>query len=187
MLADPDDPPSKRAVVDAALRLFVRDGFRETTIRAIAQESGYTNPALFKFFATKDDLGAYVFARCHARVVARLAPRLQDDGPLDDVLRRWVGAYLDLVADERDVVLFVHEHAATFWPRMQPAGDRDGPFAALVRWLRRARRDGRVSTAVDANVQALVVVGAFHQLARHGARPRVADDVARILAGALRA
>jgi AcrR family transcriptional regulator len=46
----PDDPPSKRAILNAAFKLFVRDGYDATNIREIGKEAGYSNPALFKFF-----------------------------------------------------------------------------------------------------------------------------------------
>ena len=57
----PDDAPSKRALLEAALRLFVRDGLCETTIRIIAAEAGFTNPAIFKFFDSRDALARCVF------------------------------------------------------------------------------------------------------------------------------
>lgn len=195
MIDDSTHPPSKRAIVSAALRLFVRDGYKETTIRAIADEAGYTNPALFKFFATKDDLGAHIFVRCHRAFVARIEQHLVDDGPLDDVIPRWVGAFLDLLAEDRDVVLFVHEHASTFAPMPSVAEQIDGdPFARLHAWLRRARTAGRVSTVTPLRLQAVMLVGTLHQLARvidvptAGAeRRKLERDTAHLLVAALRA
>ncbi len=195
MLDESADPPSKRAIVAAALRLFVRDGYKETTIRAIADEAGYTNPALFKFFATKDELGAHIFVRCHRAFVAQIEQHLLDDGSLDDVMPRWVGAFLDLLAADRDVVRFVHEHASTFAPMPSVAKLVDGdPFARLHAWLRRGRAAGRVSTSTPLRLQAVLLVGTLHQLARtidvpaSGAERRNLErDTARLLVAALRA
>src|SRR5690242_12675188 len=63
-----DDPPSKRKILQTALRLFAAKGVEAVTVRHIAAEAGYTNPALFKYFATKDDLAIYLFERCYARL-----------------------------------------------------------------------------------------------------------------------
>jgi AcrR family transcriptional regulator len=164
-LTDDDAPPSKQAIVAAALKLFVRDGYKETTIRAIADEAGYTNPALFKFFATKDDLGAYLFLRCHAAFVSKIDAHMRNDGPLGTVMSTWVGAFLELLAESRETVLFVHEHAGTFAPRVAKQLDGD-PFARLHGWLRRARAGGRVSTAVPERLQGILIIGTLHQLAR---------------------
>jgi AcrR family transcriptional regulator len=51
-----DDAPAKKKILTEALRLFVRDGLCETSIRDIARATGYTNPALFKHFASKERL-----------------------------------------------------------------------------------------------------------------------------------
>ena len=77
-----DDAPAKRRILVAALALFVRDGLCETSVRDIAKASGFTNPALFKHFRSKDDLARYLFERCYLELEAwshrdRLArPRL---------------------------------------------------------------------------------------------------------------
>lgn len=195
MIVDEADAPSKKAIVAAALKLFVRDGYKETTIRAIADEAGYTNPALFKFFASKDELGAYVFARCHRFVVAHIDAGMlladaDDDAPLalDVVMTRWVTAFLDLVAAHRDIVLFVHEYAPTF-------GGSPDPYARLIAWLRRARASGRVSTVAPERLQALMIVGTLHHIAksidlgvlRSAERKKLIAATAHLLTSALRA
>src|SRR5215470_7814151 len=63
------DPPSKREILRWALHLFVRDGLCETSIRDIAEASGFTNPALYKFFASKEALALHLFERCYLRLI----------------------------------------------------------------------------------------------------------------------
>src|SRR5262249_57717507 len=66
---EPTDPPSKQALLKAALKLFARDGVRESSIRALAEEAGFTNPVLFKYFEGKDALALHLFERCYLRLV----------------------------------------------------------------------------------------------------------------------
>jgi AcrR family transcriptional regulator len=45
-----------REISDAALRLFVGQGFEATTIAQIAREAGVSQRTLFRYFGTKEDL-----------------------------------------------------------------------------------------------------------------------------------
>jgi AcrR family transcriptional regulator len=49
----------RRMIMDAALELFVRKGFDETTIDEIAEAAGISRRSFFRYFANKDDLLAH--------------------------------------------------------------------------------------------------------------------------------
>lgn len=50
---------TKRALIlEAALRVFARDGLREAGIRAIAREAGYTPGAIYGYFPSKEHIYA---------------------------------------------------------------------------------------------------------------------------------
>src|SRR6266566_2288232 len=46
----------KRAIVEAALPLFARKGFAETTTKELAQAAGISEPLLYKHFPSKEAL-----------------------------------------------------------------------------------------------------------------------------------
>lgn len=46
----------RRVIIDAALALFARKGFRGTTTKEIAEAAGCSEATIFKYFATKDEL-----------------------------------------------------------------------------------------------------------------------------------
>ena len=78
---DSGDPPSKLAIVRAALARFVHHGIEATSIRDLAEETGYTNPALYKFWQSKDALVLDVFERCYRQLVRHLDGAWTDDTP----------------------------------------------------------------------------------------------------------
>jgi AcrR family transcriptional regulator len=61
---------TRTALVDAAERLFVAQGFHATSLDSVAAEAGYTKGAVYSNFASKEDLFFAVYER---RLDARLA------------------------------------------------------------------------------------------------------------------
>jgi AcrR family transcriptional regulator len=61
---------TRTALVDAAERLFIAQGFHATSLNAVAAEAGYTKGAVYSNFASKEDLFFTVYER---RLKARVA------------------------------------------------------------------------------------------------------------------
>ena len=71
--------PERRAqIVDAAIALFGRHGFKGTTTKSLAQASGVSEATIFKHFPTKNDLYAAAFDRRTGVGTEQLIAELQD-------------------------------------------------------------------------------------------------------------
>jgi AcrR family transcriptional regulator len=110
------DPPAKREIVRAALALFSERGLAATSIRDIAEKSGYTNPALYKHFASKDELAQDLFDRCHQHVWSRCAARLSGDHPFDAKLEAYIGEWFAIIDEHPEVFAFLSDSARVLWP-----------------------------------------------------------------------
>jgi TetR/AcrR family transcriptional regulator, repressor of fatR-cypB operon len=161
---DADDPPAKREIMRAALVLFSGRGLAGTTIRDIAKESGYTNPALYKHFASKEDLALHLFEICHARVWSTCARALAEAEGFDDKLEAFVGTWLGLLDDEPEVLAFLADSARVLWPRAR-ATIRRNTMIGLTRLLVRDA-DGVGRGRIDPDVAAASVQGALSELGR---------------------
>src|SRR3954449_11538655 len=91
-----DDPPAKRHILRAAMKLFSAHGLAGTSIRDIARESGYTNPALYRHFAGKDELAVYLFEHCHRRLWTKCHAAILAGRSFDDKLDGYIGLFLSL-------------------------------------------------------------------------------------------
>src|SRR3954470_17286431 len=105
------DPPAKREILRAAMKLFSEHGLVATTIRDIAKESGYTNPALYKHFAGKEELALYLFETCHRRLWSRCQAAIDSATGFDAKLEGYVGQCLELVDEHPDAMAFLSDSA----------------------------------------------------------------------------
>ena len=67
-------PPTRQRLLDAAARVFARDGLTGATTRAIAREAGLNEVTLFRHFQTKERLLAAVVGQNFGPGSARAQP-----------------------------------------------------------------------------------------------------------------
>ncbi len=53
---DREREATRRAILDAARELFVAEGYRNVSIRKIAERIEYSPAAIYSYFASKDDI-----------------------------------------------------------------------------------------------------------------------------------
>ncbi len=161
-----DDPPAKREILRAALKLFSEHGLAATSIRDIANESGYTNPALYKHFESKEALAQHLFDVCHRRVWGRLNAAVVSAKSFDDKLDGYIGRWFELVDEHPDVMAFLSDSVRVLWPKASPAVKRQ-TVIGLARSLAQAaprRRNG--APEIDPDIAAASLQGTLAELAR---------------------
>lgn len=160
------DPPSKRKIMQTALRLFAERGLHAVTVRNIADEAGYTNPALFKFFDSKDALALYLFECCYLDLYEKLRAETKPPMPFRDRLGALVMVSLQQLDADASSVLFVQDHLRELWPRA-PKRIRSRSIVGLVHSI---LLDGVEEGAIDAgsNLDLLTatIIGTLAQFAR---------------------
>ena len=58
----------RRQIVDAAVQLFIKNGFHKTTTRQIAGAAGFSIGSLYEYIASKEDILYLVCDAIHAEV-----------------------------------------------------------------------------------------------------------------------
>src|SRR5262249_57935955 len=115
-----DDPPAKREILRAAMKLFSQHGLAATSIRDIAEESGYTNPALYKHFSSKDELALYLFETCHRRLWTKCHAAILAADSFDAKLEGYISHILELFADHPDALAFLPATPRVLCPLARP-------------------------------------------------------------------
>lgn len=161
-----EDPPAKREILRAAMILFSEQGLAATSIRDIADASGYTNPALYKHFASKEELALHLFETCHRRVWAHCNAAITSAKSFDEKLERYVGQWLDLMDEHPEVVAFLSDSARELWPKADPTVRHQTMIGLARALVREARRSRRTAAAVDPDLAAASLQGTLGELAR---------------------
>jgi AcrR family transcriptional regulator len=161
-----DDPPAKRQILRAAMKLFSEHGLAGTSIRDIAQESGYTNPALYKHFAGKEELALHLFETCHRRLWARCNSAITSSKSFDDKLAGYIGQFLELVDEHPEAMAFLADSARVLWPKAGSTVRRQTMIGLARSLMMKAPQMRRGKSAVNPDVAAASLQGTLAELTR---------------------
>ncbi|MFE9662178.1 TetR family transcriptional regulator [Streptomyces sp. NPDC005955] len=189
--------PTRARILDAAHELMLSLGMARTTTKEIARAADCSEAALYKYFASKQEL-----------FVAVLGERLPRLGPLMERLARDPGARSvedNLTEIARVAALFYEQSfpiAASLYAetqlklRHEDAQRQIGagphlPIEGLADYLRAEQRAGRIRAEADAFTAAALLMGACCQRAfaydatEAGRSPQPLDEFARAAARTL--
>jgi AcrR family transcriptional regulator len=85
---------TKERILEASLRLFSEKGIRETTIKDIAKEVGITEGAIYRHFATKEDIVKELFKSYSEKFYNKLTQAVRSKGSYTDRFLKTVEAFL---------------------------------------------------------------------------------------------
>jgi AcrR family transcriptional regulator len=156
-----DHDERREEILQAAIRVIDTVGLDNTTTRAIALESGYSNGVLSHYFQDKDDILQSILVKTHREFMERVENSMRGK---DEFGRLWAMLMQNLPLDGVRRVETLME--MTFWPRAvsSPTSRQFQHDAAdeLLTWLRRLITDvrgaGRLnSDLLDADIAELLI------------------------------
>ena len=154
----------RRELLDAAVLVFARKGFRAARVGDIAEEAGVAHGLLYHYFRSKDEVLETIF-RDTWQLLESECGRIEAAGvPLREQLRRFARIYLGswLMTPELIGVL-VREIARS--PQLQERiGDFQPGFDALTRVIERGQQTGEIDPALDARVATFAVWGMIDEV-----------------------
>lgn len=92
----------REEILDAAQSLFGQKGVHAVSTRQIAEIAGISQPALYAYFATKDDIAAELCVRAFAILGQRMAEARVGYTPTTANFARCLRVYIDFGLDHPD-------------------------------------------------------------------------------------
>lgn len=89
----PDLPPKALAILDAAESLFVRFGYRKTSVDDVAREAGIAKGTVYLYFAGKEPLFRAMLSRVNAQTVATAQAAAGRSAPFSERLQGVLQAF----------------------------------------------------------------------------------------------
>jgi AcrR family transcriptional regulator len=86
-------------ILEAALRVFEREGLEGASMRAIGEEAGYTAAAIYFHFDSKEAIYGELLARSLERLIAQVERSVSADAAARDRLVSAALAFFDFYAD----------------------------------------------------------------------------------------
>lgn len=151
------DPQSARtAVLDAALALFAKRGFADTSLRDISRESGISHPLILHHFGSKEEL----YTEVKRRVVEGYAARFP-------AAARAVNRPINLRAEMKRIMTYVGENelALRLCARTRVDGDyqvwpgEPDLLDLIQKRMEVAQRKGAIRQDLDARQLSIMILG----------------------------
>jgi AcrR family transcriptional regulator len=158
----------RESIVDAAERVFVRDGYEASTMDHVSSEAEVSKGTLYLYFQNKDELRAAIGERWVSRLIDRLRPRLASARSGLDGVRAVLHSYHEHFQRKPD-----HCRLTLAWVSNPPDASCCGEsFAAhrarvqelvgmVVETIERGREDGSIRRDVEPPLVALQLWGGF--------------------------
>jgi AcrR family transcriptional regulator len=105
----------KEAIINAALNLFVDNGFHGTATSKIAQEAGVANGTLFQYFKTKDDLVIALYIHIKDELADYITKNTADTTDFKEEMKSQILSSLFWALDNSNKFRFIQQfHASPY-------------------------------------------------------------------------
>ena len=99
-MRDPDKP---QQIIDAAVRVFARNGFYNSRVSDIAREAGIASGTIYLYFRTKDEILVTLFRETMAAFVAALRTEIGRERDPEAKIRRLVRRHFEVLEASPDM------------------------------------------------------------------------------------
>lgn len=156
-------PLTKDRIAGVAIGFFAERGVEKTTMLMIAKALGVTEPAIYRHYASKDDLFAETFLDAYARIACGVAEAVEGARSLAEATRGVVAMFADLFDRERALFTFVLIDQHRGLPSIPP-DPAVNPVSAIREILVRAVDAGQADIA-DVDMATAAAIGIVVQTA----------------------
>jgi AcrR family transcriptional regulator len=173
----------EQQIVDAAARIFRRQGYAATTIQEVADEVGILKGSLYHYMQTKEDLLYRIISEIHEDALRNVAETSERTGPAVQRLRHFLEAHIaSFVANMDKITVFYSDYRHLEGERRTETFDRRARYEDFVRsMVRDGQAEGDFCPDIDPGlaVRGLLTMANSVYMWFHPDGPAPIEDVAR--------
>ena len=106
-------PPGKKKTIEAAIKLFAKQGYNGTSTLQIAKEAGVSQATVFKYFKTKEDLLYSITLPVLPKLYLVFLGRVQDANSLQELIRYIVRDRFEFLEENSNTVKIIYSEILT--------------------------------------------------------------------------
>jgi TetR/AcrR family fatty acid metabolism transcriptional regulator len=163
-MRDPDKP---QQIIDAAIRVFARNGYYNSRVSDIAREAGIASGTIYLYFKTKDDILVRLFREKMAEWVAHARGELAAETDPLARIRRLVSLHFTVLEANPDLaeVVQVELRQGHKFFRGASAHEVSAYFELLASVLEEGVAEGLIRGDVPVKLATKMLFGAMDQVA----------------------
>jgi TetR/AcrR family fatty acid metabolism transcriptional regulator len=161
------DPEKPQQIIDAAIRVFARNGYYNSRVSDIAREAGIASGTIYLYFKTKDEILVTLFREKMAWWVAFVRGAIARETDAVGRLRRLVYLHFSVLEQNPDLaeVVQVELRQGHKFFRGASAHEVSSYFALIQSILEEGVATGQIRTDVPVKVATKMLFGAMDQVA----------------------
>jgi TetR/AcrR family fatty acid metabolism transcriptional regulator len=161
------DPEKPQQIIDAAIRVFARDGYYNSRVSDIAREAGMASGTIYLYFRTKDDIIITLFREKMAQWLADLRKAIASEPGAIAKLRRVVALHFSMIESHPDLaeVVQVELRQGQKFLRGAAAQEVTSYFALIGAILEEGIAVGQIHPDLPVKVATKMLFGAMDQMA----------------------
>ena len=161
------DPEKPEQIIDAAVRVFARNGYYNSRVSDIAREAGIAAGTIYLYFKTKDEILVTLFREKMARFVARARREIAPEPDAVAKIRRLVALHFQVMEEKPDLaeVVQVELRQGQKFFRGASAHEVSAYFDLIESVLEEGMAAGQIRRDLPAKIATKMLFGAMDQLA----------------------
>ena len=160
----PRSEEKRRLILDAAVRVFARDGYHTSRVGDIAEEAGIAHGLLYHYFDSKEAVLSTVFRENWGQLLEALARVEESDEPADEQLRGIAKILLRSWRNDPDLVrVMIREVARSSHLQGQVDEISEG-FRIIQRVIERGQAQGAFRPELDARLASWIFYGGLEEI-----------------------
>jgi TetR/AcrR family transcriptional regulator, fatty acid metabolism regulator protein len=172
----------RRLILDAAVRVFARDGFHTSRVGDIAEEAGVAHGLLYHYFSSKDEVLLTVFSENWSDLLVRFEAVESSVEPADEKLRGLVKILLRTWRNDPALVTVMVREVGRSPHLATQVDDIGRAFAVIQRVVEQGQADGVFRLDIDPLLASWVIYGGLEEILTGWVMGRLPDgdeEVAR--------